>query len=241
MEEDFKDLRVSDLIDPEVDVWDFVNVNTMFDQVDCEVILRIPRNNLDSEDIPVWQGHAKGLFTVNGAYKLTRMLETANNTEATTNRHQTFKYNQIWSIDVPKKINHFIFRAIHNRLATTDNLIKRGVIVPNICSLCQNDSEDIMHVFYHCRISREVHQNIQVNNFTSRVMDFKELFSLNGNRLPRDVFKLWIVCIWDISYQRNLIIRKKPFKSPMEIVKFGKDYLERHIASPKDLRSLQPP
>ncbi|GAA0185724.1 hypothetical protein LIER_33012 [Lithospermum erythrorhizon] len=142
MDEEFKDLRVSDLIYPEVGVWDFTKVNTMFYQMDCEIILQISLNNLDSENIPILKGHAKGLFTVKGTYKLIRVLETANNTEGTTSGHQTFKYNQIWSIDIPKKINHFIFKAIHNRLATIDNLIKRGIIVPNICSLCQKNSED---------------------------------------------------------------------------------------------------
>ncbi|GAA0155454.1 hypothetical protein LIER_38092 [Lithospermum erythrorhizon] len=39
MDQDFKDLRVSDLIDPEVGVWDFIKVNTIFYQVDCEAIL----------------------------------------------------------------------------------------------------------------------------------------------------------------------------------------------------------
>ncbi|GAA0160153.1 hypothetical protein LIER_16772 [Lithospermum erythrorhizon] len=103
------------------------------------------------------------------------------------------------------------------RLATTDNL---RVIVPNICSLCQKNSEDLMHVFYYCPFTREVYQNIEVNIFTSRVVDFKELFNLNWNRLLRDVFKLWIVCIWDIWYQRNLTIRKKLFRSPMELLNF---------------------
>ncbi|GAA0149180.1 hypothetical protein LIER_08423 [Lithospermum erythrorhizon] len=52
IDEEFKDLRVSDLIDQEVGVWDVVKIN-MFYPVDSEAILQIPLNNLDAEDLPV--------------------------------------------------------------------------------------------------------------------------------------------------------------------------------------------
>ncbi|GAA0168847.1 hypothetical protein LIER_23471 [Lithospermum erythrorhizon] len=175
--------------------WNIDKVRTLFYQVDCDAFIQIPLNKLGGKDIPIWKNHVKGIFTVKGAYKVIEVMEMTNDFSASSNIVQTFQYSQIWKIDVPRKVNHFIYRAIHNRLATTDNLSQRGVTVQRLCRFCQKENEDLMHVLLYCKYAKEVYQILNIRHYISRSIDFKELFNKYWNCLPRDVFTKWVICI----------------------------------------------
>ncbi|GAA0176751.1 hypothetical protein LIER_42110 [Lithospermum erythrorhizon] len=46
----------------------------------------------------------------------------------------------VWKVDLS---------SIHNRLATTDNLIKRHVQILDVCQICESMLKNIMHVFHN--------------------------------------------------------------------------------------------
>jgi len=59
---------------------------------------------------------------------------------------------EIWNKEVPLKISLFAWRLLHDRLLTTDNLIKRHILHLN-AHLCVGECgmiEDVNHLFLSC-------------------------------------------------------------------------------------------
>lgn len=104
----------------------------------------------EGDDKWKWGGDKSGLFSIASVKKLLyqalplppkRILE--------------------WNSWVPLKVNVFAWKALQDRLATTDNLIKRKVIVgPGICSCCMASTESVDHVFTSCYVASVVWQSI---------------------------------------------------------------------------------
>jgi hypothetical protein len=55
----------------------------------------------------------------------------------------------IWKIGVPPKVQMFLWVLSHKKLATIDNMRKRGIDKPEQCSFCA-EKESIMHLFFEC-------------------------------------------------------------------------------------------
>jgi hypothetical protein len=61
----------------------------------------------------------------------------------------------IWNIVVPPKIHLFLWLLSHNKLATVDNLNKKGLDQPVQCCFC-NEKETINHLFFGCVVARAI-------------------------------------------------------------------------------------
>lgn len=61
---------------------------------------------------------------------------------------------KIRSLDIKKKIQHFIWRACHNRIPVGANLMKKGVQIDGICKQCGEGMETGEHLFFQCANSR---------------------------------------------------------------------------------------
>jgi hypothetical protein len=61
----------------------------------------------------------------------------------------------VWKICVPPKIHLFLWVLSHNRLATVDNLNRKGMTKPVQCVFCE-ENESINHLFFECVVAREV-------------------------------------------------------------------------------------
>ncbi|CAN1331972.1 hypothetical protein LINPERPRIM_LOCUS35546 [Linum perenne] len=47
-----------------------------------------------------------------------------------------FPWKVIWCSKIPQKVNGFCWRVFHRKIATLDNLQRRGLVLANRCSLC---------------------------------------------------------------------------------------------------------
>lgn len=61
----------------------------------------------------------------------------------------------IWSSDCLPKINIFCWTFTHERILTSENLLKRGILGPSWCVLCKQNTESILHLFLECPISMQ--------------------------------------------------------------------------------------
>ncbi|CAN1759429.1 Putative ribonuclease H protein At1g65750 [Linum perenne] len=61
-----------------------------------------------------------------------------------------FPSNVIWISFIPSKITSFCWKVYHKKIATIDNLQRRGFYLANRCVLCLNSSESVEHLFLHC-------------------------------------------------------------------------------------------
>ncbi|CAN1729012.1 Putative ribonuclease H protein At1g65750 [Linum perenne] len=67
-----------------------------------------------------------------------------------------FPAERIWLRHVPTKVAGFVWQLAHGRVSTMDNLIRRGMIIPNRCVLCGAAEEMIEHLFWTCPFTARV-------------------------------------------------------------------------------------
>jgi len=56
----------------------------------------------------------------------------------------------IWHASIPPSKSFLVWRLFHDKLPTDENLIKRGLQFPSICSLCGSNQETTSHLFLVC-------------------------------------------------------------------------------------------
>jgi len=56
----------------------------------------------------------------------------------------------IWSQDVPPSKSLTIWRLMHNKLLTDENLSIRGCYTPSMCNCCSASIETSSHLFFEC-------------------------------------------------------------------------------------------
>jgi hypothetical protein len=56
----------------------------------------------------------------------------------------------IWNISIPPSRSLLVWRLIHHKLPTDDNLLVRGCHLPSVCSICFVDNETSPHLFFQC-------------------------------------------------------------------------------------------
>jgi hypothetical protein len=61
----------------------------------------------------------------------------------------------LWKTWAPPKCKFFLWLAIRNKCWTTDRLQKRGLDYPEVCPLCDQDSENIQHLLCTCIFARQ--------------------------------------------------------------------------------------
>lgn len=61
---------------------------------------------------------------------------------------QTWK--QVWKLIVPLKIQHFIWRLLHDAVATKDVLFRRKCADNSVCLICGYENETLEHMLFLC-------------------------------------------------------------------------------------------
>lgn len=69
---------------------------------------------------------------------------------------QDFHSRWIWGTKVPNKVKIFAWLYSKNRLSMKANLLDKHVMEDAVCGRCDHPSEDRHHVFFDCKLSKEV-------------------------------------------------------------------------------------
>jgi ribonuclease HI len=56
----------------------------------------------------------------------------------------------IWSPDIPPSKSLFVWRLMHDKVPTDENLLRRGCYLPSMCSFCCKHEESTFHIFFEC-------------------------------------------------------------------------------------------
>ena len=62
----------------------------------------------------------------------------------------------IWSLQVPPKVKHMLWRALHEAIPTLLNLWKRKVVSSVTCPRCYSAFEDTIHSLWSCPALRVI-------------------------------------------------------------------------------------
>nr|KYP76329.1 Putative ribonuclease H protein At1g65750 [Cajanus cajan] len=104
-----------------------------------------------AKDRWVWPIDKSGCFSVSSTYKALHDL----------------KYNgqvddllaHIWHMKIPPKAVILQWRLLHNALPSVDNLLRRGIVLPpldSMCVMCNEQPETLPHFFFSCSIADQL-------------------------------------------------------------------------------------
>ena len=61
-----------------------------------------------------------------------------------------------WKVRAPC-VRFFVCSTVKGKILTTDNLQKRGFVIPDWCVMCKADGEDVEHLFsLHCTVAGDL-------------------------------------------------------------------------------------
>ena len=81
----------------------------------------------------VWAGDKKGNFTVRSAYRLAHDIEAEGSNSGCSDPSMM---QGVWSLNVPNKIKHFVWKACNGILPTQESLYRRKITESKICEAC---------------------------------------------------------------------------------------------------------
>ena len=137
--------------------WDTELVRGLFLLQDAEAILSIPISKSVAKDRMVWAEDKKGNFTVRSAYRLARdIIAEGGSTGCSDPSMMHGVWRGVWSMNLPNKIKHFVWKACNGILPTKDSLFRRKITDFNTCEACGRQIETTMYVLCFCSRGTEV-------------------------------------------------------------------------------------
>ncbi|KAF8408042.1 hypothetical protein HHK36_007182 [Tetracentron sinense] len=157
-----RDAKVSLLIDKDQKTWNHTLLMTVFMPHEAELISSIPLSERLPPDKRVWHFTSKG-FSVRSAYHLTSTLRDRESATSSSTSSLSWngslsgiKWSQVWQLAIPPKVKIFIWKVALNILPVRANLCKRKIPVENVCGVCGEEGETILHVLKNCHYARQV-------------------------------------------------------------------------------------
>jgi hypothetical protein len=97
----------------------------------------------------IWGCESKGVYSSNSFYAIINYRGV-----------KPIYIPAIWNIVVPPKIQLFLWLLSHNKLATVDNLNRKGFAKPTQCCF-YNENESAIHFFFECAVARAIWDYVQ--------------------------------------------------------------------------------
>ena len=111
----------------------------------------------------------------------------------------------MWSLQIPKKCQHFVWRASREALPTRVNLCKRRIPIDPKCENCWNSSKDVQHAVWNCPLIKPVWDTeTWIHRLRdSPTLDFADLFSKVLEIGTQQNSEAFIIISWALWHRRN--------------------------------------
>lgn len=127
------------IIDPLTGDWDREMVRDIFWEDDVKLILALPIHE-NRSNVLAWHFDSKGIFSVRSAYKVCRADFIRNKNQSVAQQSSSGKvdpvWGQIWKLECPNKIKHFMWRFAHNSHPLRIHLKRRKINLDTLCPVC---------------------------------------------------------------------------------------------------------
>jgi hypothetical protein len=219
--------HVQHLIDSELRSWKADLVKRIFLPHEASIILGIPLSIRDPIDSLVWKATKNGVYTVRSGYHL--LLNECHQDEPSSSdtTKMTQLWNAIWSLHVPPKTRHFLWRACHNSLPTRSNLHHRHILADPSCSSCTNQIESTIHALWQCQTIKPVWQSIPWGRKLREISyaGFIDLMYQCFQTLSTNELQLFSMTSWGIWYRRNRLRLQQPVDNLTQLIPRALDTL----------------
>jgi ribonuclease HI len=99
---------------------------------------------------------------------------------------------QIWNVDIPPSKSLMVWRLMHGKMPTDENLMSRGCAITSMCNLCNNHVESSFHLFFECQFA------IKLWSWLAGCLNVTHQFY--------SMEDMWRLCDWDWSPQSKVTI-----------------------------------
>lgn len=127
--------------------------------------------------------------------------------------HPSYPNKFLWNHHIPSKISSLLWELWWDRAHMVDNLISRGLVIPNWCCMCMADGESLSHLFLHCSkgvalwvffLVRFGVSWVQPATIWVIILCWLGQLSLDWNSLGKEIWSMIPVTIcWAIWNERN--------------------------------------
>nr|XP_016506791.1 PREDICTED: uncharacterized protein LOC107824519 [Nicotiana tabacum] len=126
--------------------WEMERVGLLLQMLSNAVL---DHNKMDSIS---WKSHSKGIFSVKSCYN---MLGFSNS--------ELWPWKKIWYNMAPLKVSCFAWIVAKEACLTENNLQKRGFKLCSRCPLCEEQFEDVTHLFFALQRYKPVMEHVLFN------------------------------------------------------------------------------
>lgn len=164
--------------------WNDHLLRQLFSNEDVRAIMNTPCSLLGRADRLVCMHSNDGQYTTKSGYKVAKSCQKrSKGDEGTSSRNEEAEKNKVWSLDIKKKIQFFIWRACHDRLPVEVNLKKRGMHVDGVCRQCGEGMETLDHLLFHCPKAKRVWKlaHVTYKGLDQFSYSFREWWTKLGN------------------------------------------------------------
>ena len=145
---------VGDLIDHNTKSWKVDMIRNIYPHQQAMKILQLPVSKTGSaQDQVLWKHAKNGVYQIKFAYEL--LLKEWEGTSHNA-QDQGRVWNILWKVQVPLKINTFVWKLLKDSLPTMLALKIRGITTDSSCPICNAEEESSTHLFLLCPFARAI-------------------------------------------------------------------------------------
>ncbi|KAM2673196.1 hypothetical protein EV2_014512 [Malus domestica] len=143
---------VSMLLSPEKDGWDIDFLKPFISASEFVAIQETQIGDPCLDDRLVWPFDRCGLYTVKSGYHCVhaKREQRVNFGSSSSVTVPGKLWKAIWNLNTPPKLRVFLWKTVHNALATLAGLFRRLVAPSPMCPICKIHEETIEHLFLLC-------------------------------------------------------------------------------------------
>uniref|UniRef100_A0A2N9FN80 Protein kinase domain-containing protein n=1 Tax=Fagus sylvatica TaxID=28930 RepID=A0A2N9FN80_FAGSY len=204
--------QVAHLIDPQSRTWKEELIREIFLPHDAAAILGVPLSLRHQNDSLVWGGTKNGVYAVRSGYHFLMTEKTQANAGPSDTTQLSQLWNTIWSLQIPPKVRHFLWRACHESLPTRNNLHHRHILDDPRCANCSNQRETALHALWQCKAIKKAWQTFSWGRrlYETPYLDFLDLLHRCTQILSPTELQLFSMVSWLIWYHRNRLRLQQP-------------------------------
>ncbi|XP_057250112.1 uncharacterized protein LOC130591191 [Beta vulgaris subsp. vulgaris] len=214
--------QVKDLLNTQQKTW---NSSLIWKCFNSDTAMKILATHIPAEDLHdrfVWSESKSGVPKVKDIYAF--YLTDKGELNITQENRQF--WNKLWASDLIPKWKFFTWRLLNKALATSSNLLKRNILIQEMCFLCKQYKENESHLFRDCNISRRVWASsllgiricpMTVISVEEWIKNFLKLF-WNEDGVKSTRVSEFIAALWAIWIHRNNVVFRSEEVNPIAIM-----------------------
>ncbi|CAA7017512.1 unnamed protein product [Microthlaspi erraticum] len=148
-------MHVEELWKPGIREWDEAKLVQLLAPEDVEIVKSIRLSRFANEDVFVWPYTTNTVYTVKSGYWVaTHVVEDGERIEPPPGPIEVKK--KIWKLQIPPKIQHFLWKTIAGAIPTAERLCSRILNIDPMCQRCCLYEETINHVLFNCQHANSI-------------------------------------------------------------------------------------